>query len=244
MPVKQVPGGKWKVVKKDGKLGKTAFSTKSAAQSRARGPGKKAKGRKVAKRPAAKKPAKRRSSSTSATSSFSRIGTGRSYQAGRATALILAPASHEVLAVVTEGKPPAQAGRDLFDRVKSRPMLTHEAIVAADIIVDRSRKVGQAAALSRGSVTAWLPEGYLLGSGVMDVLVDKLGARDVHTRYIQRQTGWSPVSNTWNPQRARIYRIAKHGGQAVRILSGRVKILTRAKRMLQETILRPMGATL
>lgn len=237
MPAEQQKDGKWRIKKKDGTLGKRNFSSKKnalAAQRSGAKAGKKKPGKKVAKK----------SSGTSATTTSSRIGTGRSYQAGRATALIVAPISHEVLGIVTEGKDPTQAGQDLFDSVRTRPVLTHEAIVAADIIIDRSRKVGQAAALSRGSVTAWLPEGYLLGKGVQDVLVDKLGADAVHTRYIQRQTGWSAISNTWDPQRARIYRIAKHGGQAVRIASGRVKILKRAKRMLQETILRPLGATL
>ncbi len=239
MVVKQNKDGTWSVVTKAGPLGKTKFSTKSAAEARARGPGKKGKGKGKGKA-VAKKP----TGGTSATTTSSHVGTGRSYQATRATALILAPVSHEVIGIVTQGKAPRAAGESLLATVKSRPMLTHQAINAADIIIDRSRKVGQAAAMSRGSVTAWLPEGYVLGSGVMDVLVDKLGAEAVHTRYIQRQTGWSPISNTWNPQRARVYRILKHGGQAVRILSGRVKILTRAKRMLQETILRPMGATL
>ncbi len=239
MVVKQNKDGTWSVVTKAGPLGKTKFSTKGAAESRARGPGKKGKGKGKGKAVA-----KKSKGGTSATSTSSRVGTGRMYQGARLTALVLAPVSHQIIGVVTQGKNPTLAGEDLLAVVKSKPHAAHQIVNVADIIVDRSRKVGQAAALSRGSITAWLPEGYLLGKGVQDVLIDNLGAEAVHTRYIQRQTGWSGISNTWVPQRARMYRILKHGGQAIRIGASRIKILQRVKRALTESILAPLGGHL
>ncbi len=241
MATRKVKGG-YKVVKKDGSLGKTLFKTQTAAASRARGPGKK--GRAVARRPAAKKPAKRRATKATATTSGSTApGTGRSYQAVRLTALAVAAGTHQVLGIALEGKDVETAGRRLFEVAKSRPHLTHLGVVAVDLVIDKSRKVGQAAAMSRGSVTAWAPEVYDLGMGVIDAL-DGASEVQIHNRYVSRTTGWSPAGNVFNRANMRTYRLLKHGGQLARIGGTRIKFLQRIKRVVQENILRPVGATL
>lgn len=246
MPVKQIPGGKWKVVKKDGKLGKTAFNTKSAAQSRARGPGKKGakrKGKAVAKR-AARKPAKRRSSSKSATSSSpQKIGTGRGYQGVRLTMLVLSPATDQAFAIQAGGQTVSGALTQIGHDVQARPYLSHLGIVAADVAIDTNPKVGQAAALSRGSITAWAPEVYIAAMGVEDWRTGQ-GARQIHGNAILRQTGYNPADGSWDPARMRTYRTIKHGGQVIRYAGSHIKMAERLKRRIQESFLRPLDLTL
>ncbi len=235
MPAEQQKNGKWKIKLKGGGLGKREFSSKANALAAQQSGGAKKPGKKVAKRPGTK--------ATATTSGSKAPGTGRSYQAVRLTALGVAVGTDQVLAITLEGKDVETAGRDLLETAKSRPHLTHLGIVAVDLVIDKSRKVGQAAAMSRGSVTAWAPEVYDVGMGVIDAL-DGASERQIHNRYVRRTTGWSPIGNVYNRSAMRTYRLLKHGGQLVRIGGTRIKVLQRIKRVVQENILRPVGATL
>lgn len=235
MPAEQQKDGRWRIKKKDGTIGKRKFSSKKNALAAQRSSGAKKPGKKVAKKGGTK--------ATATTSGSKAPGTGRSYQAVRLTALAVAAGTDQILAIATEGKDVETAGRDLFEAAKSRPHLTHLGIVAVDLVIDKSRKVGQAAAMSRGSVTAWAPEVYEVGMGVVDAL-GGASERQIHNRAISRVTGWSPIGNVYNRAAMRTYRLIKHGGQLVRIGGNRIKVLQRIKRVVQENILRPVGATL
>lgn len=234
MPATQQKDGTWRIKKKDGTLGTRKFTSKKNALAAQRGGG--------AKKPA-KKGGKKSTSKAVATSGSSAPGTGKTYQGIRLTAMALAPATDEMIAIVAEGKDVRQAGEDLWNKAKSRPHLTHLGIVAADVIVDRSRKVGQAAAMSRGSVTAWAPEVYTVALGVIQAS-QGTSERDIHRGFHRRTTGYDPTTNKTVLKNARTYRMIKHGGQLIRIGAGRVKVLRKLKSIVQENILRPVGATL
>ncbi len=235
MPAQQQKDGTWRIKKKDGTLGTRKFTSKKNALAAQRSGGAKKPGKKVTKKGGTK--------ATVTTSGSKAPGTGRSYQAVRLTALGVAAGTDQVLAITLEGKDVETAGRDLLATAKSRPHLTHLGIVGVDLIIDKSRKVGQAAAMSRGSVTAWAPEVYDVGMGVIDAF-GGASERVIHNRFISRTTGWSPIGNVYNRSAMRTYRLLKHGGQLIRIGGNRIKILQRIKRVVQENILRPVGATL
>ena len=239
MPATQQKDGTWRIKKKDGTLGTRKFTSKKNALAAQRSGGAK-KG--------AKKPAKKGGgggSNPATTSSSHRVGTGKGYQSVRATVLLLSPITERGIRVVQGKTTPSAALASLRQHGLARPHLTHLAVVTGDIMVDRSKKVGQAAAMSRGSVTAWLPEVYLGLKSGEDVFVESVNDPEIlHSRIIQRTTGYAPAQNRWRGRDALTYRLIKHGGQAVRLVGNRVKIAGRAKRALQELILRPMGATL
>ncbi len=235
MPAQQQKDGTWRIKKKDGTLGTRKFMSKKNALAAQRSGGAKKPGKKVTKKGGTK--------ATATTSGSKAPGTGRSYQAVRLTALALAAGTNQVIAIATEGRDVEVAGRRLFEVAKSRPHLTHLGIVGVDLIIDKSRKVGQAAAMSRGSVTAWAPEVYDVGMGVIDAL-GGASEQQIHNRYVSRTTGYSPAGNVFNRVNMRTYRLLKHGGQLIRIGGTRIKFLQRIKRVVQENILRPAGATL
>lgn len=236
MPAELQKNGKWRIKKKDGTLGKRNFSSKKNALAAQRS------GAKAGKKPG-KSVAKKPSGGKAATTSSRSIGTGKSYQGVRLTLLAIAPATQEVFAVQAGARTMSQALTKLGKDVRSRPYLSHLGIVAADVVVDRSRMVGQSAAMSRGSVTAWAPEVYIFAKGVEDW---QGGARplQIHSRAIARETGYDALSATWNPARMRTYRTIKHGGQLLRIGASRIGLLKRLKRVVQDSMLRPIGATL
>ncbi len=235
MPAEQQKSGKWRIKKKDGTLGKRDFTSKKNALAAQRGGGAKGK-------PKAKPKGKGKAATTTTASKMP--GIGRSYQGAKATAMILAPATHQAIGVLDKGRKPGVAGAQLVAVVKGREHLKHQAINIADIVIDRSRRVGQAAALSRGSVTAWAPEVYLAGKALEDIFIEDQSAEVVHNRFIARQTGYAPLNDNLVASRARSYRLLKHVGQAARIAASRLPVLNRAKRALQELVLRPIGATL
>jgi hypothetical protein len=235
MPAEQQKDGTWRIKKKDGTIGKRKFSSKKNALAAQRSGG--------AKKKPGKKVAKKGGTKATTTTGSSTPGTGKSYQAVRLTALAVAAGTDQVLGIVLDGKDVETAGRDLIEVAKSRPHLTHIGVVGVDLIIDKSRKVGQAAAMSRGSVTAWAPEVYDVGMGVLDAF-GGASERQIHNRFISRTTGWSPIGNVYNRSAMRTYRLLKHGGQLIRIGGNRIKILQRVKRVVQENILRPAGVTL
>ena len=236
MPAEQQKSGKWRIRKKDGTLGKRDFTSKKnalAAQRSGAKAGKKKPGTKVAKK-----------AGTSATSSSSKkIGTGKSYQAVRLTMLAISPVTSKALAIQAEAKTVSGALTQLRTELVSPAYATHLGVVTADLLIDRSRMVGQAAALSRGSVTAWAPEVYIGVKGVED-WQRGVGAWGVHDNAIRRQTGYDPANGTWDARQMRTYRTIKHGGQIIRIAGNRIGLMKRLKRALQDSILRPIGATL
>lgn len=231
MATEKVKDG-FRVKLKGGGLGKRLFKTQKAAQAQSRG--KRKPGKAVTKK------AKKGTTAAATTSKPPRVG--RSYQGVRLTMLAIAPVTREVIGVSTGAQTVSGALTKLGEDVRSRPYLTHLGIVAADVAIDRSRMVGQAAALSRGSVTAWAPEVYIFARGVED-WQGGADVQQIHARAVIRQTGYNTLNNTWVPKNARTYRLIKHGGQALRIGANRIGLLKRLKRAVQDSILRPVGAT-
>ncbi len=234
MPTIKVKDG-WKWKSKDGTLGKRVFRTQKAAQSQGRGPGKKGKkpGKAVAKKP----------TGGTATTTSRKIGTGRSYQGVRLTMLVISPATDQAFAVQAGAQTIEGALTQIGQDVQSGPYLSHLAVVAADVAIDTHPKVGQAAAISRGSVTALAPEVYLGVKGVEDWRAGQ-GVRQIHGNAILRQTGYNPADGSWDPARMRTYRTIKHGGQVIRYAGSHFKMAERLKRRIQESFLRPLDLTL
>ncbi len=124
MATKAVKGG-FKVKKKDGSLGKTVFKTQKAAQSRARGPGKKGRKAPARRKPAVRKaPARKRSKSVATKGNPNRAPKmGAVLKGARAIDVVSAPAQ----GVATKGGGP----QDLINRYNNKAALKESVSGAA-----------------------------------------------------------------------------------------------------------------
>jgi len=182
-------------------------------------------------------------------------GIGLTYQTFRAGGAALAP----VTEAVTLAAHPA-ASRSLsamttrgINLLKARPsdIIIHEVVVVADVAVDK--KMGQAAAISRGSVSAILPEVYAGWRAWTDpsisavtLLSEKINR--AHREALKIEYGYNVGNNTgaYSDPRFRTYRLGKHGGQAFRWLRGRRQgknLIHRATEPLQK-VLSMVGGTI
>jgi len=185
----------------------------------------------VAKR-STKSVSKKRSTSKAAPRGPQKIGIGRAYQAANQGLCLGGPA---ITLGLDYGFNRMNARSDpvgtLQKRIISPEMAANVAITAADTYLDK--KVGQAAALSRKSVTAWLPEavkGWSASSyerqhgGVDKGTPTRLAYRWMWAdRGIVPGEGNGDISFNTNGG-VYPYRTAKHGGQAVRLFANRTKI--------------------
>ncbi len=241
MPAKQNKAGTWNVVKKDGTLGKRNFSTKSNALAAQRGPKKAGK---------AKPKGKRKGGSKAATTSNPNKapGTGKLYQGARLTALVVAPVTDRVIVVAQGRRTIGQGITDLKGKARHGSHVRHQLVNVADLTIDRNKHVQQAASLSRMSVTAWLPEALVAARTAEDFFVEGINDPSVlHRRYVERVNGYDPGLDKFTASKAREYRVAKHLGQAIRVLGSgerKVPIVSRVANVLRTEILNPLGATL
>lgn len=218
MATKAVKGG-FKVKKKDGTLGKTVFKTQKAAQSRSRGPGKKAAKRKA---PARKSPAKKK---TTRRTSVAKKGNpnnkspkiGAVLQSVKGAQAVAAPFIHTA---AVQGFNPAQNVPAIKARMNSAyagSLLVEGANHAVD------RKIAHGAALTRGSVTAWAAELFAAkqafdaasGSGGRDAVLA------VNQEMSKTIRGYDPQAATQDlgNQAFRTYQTIKIGGGVARRLS-------------------------
>ncbi len=125
------------------------------------------------------------------------------------------------------------AGAEVYNEIAKDPVpvIMHEGIIAADRYLDK--KMGQAGALSRRSLTAVLPEGYAALKGGLPLYGSRYKGRSARFRLREAnaklsvsQTGYNPIVNRsmYDDGTLHRYRSLKHGGQAVRWIANRTKI--------------------
>lgn len=167
---------------------------------------------------------------------------GRTYQGTRLTVLALAAAFEEGLETVG-GKDPRQALNDLRAKAFTGPHGKHLLVLALESALDKSRLTGQAAAISRGSVTAAAPEILVALEVALEARDRRLNVRDTQRLYTGRVTGYDPGNNTFDAKRMTRYRAVKHGGQLARFLANRTRLGQRITRPLKEAG-RMLGVTI
>ena len=239
MPAKQQKSGKWKIVKKDGSLGKRGFSSKKNALAAQRG------APKGGKKPAKKGGGGGKKAASNPGNPNKAPGTGKAYQGIRLTGLALAAPTEAGILVVQGRRSIGEGITRLRDRAFKQPHIKHQVINVADLTIDRNKHVQQAASLTRMSVTAWLPEALVAARSAEDWF--SAGVNDpweLHRRYVMRVTGYDPGAGDYDFKRAREYRLAKHVGQAVRIAARKLPIAKRVGDVLKHEILNPLGMTL
>lgn len=237
MPAVQQKNGKWRWRSKDGTLGKRGFNTKAAAQSQGRGPGK----------AGAKKPGKKKPGTSATTTPAKRYSPaiGATYQAVRGGAAALSPLT-EVVTLSARGDftlrtAGARARRFAALRGRKENLVVHEAAVLVDTAIDV--RAGQAAAISRGSATAILPELYAAYEAVSDPLQAvprPIGerVRIANQSLVITEFGFQPgdLTQRYTDPRFRNYRIGKHGGQLLRYARKKSKLVHRATEPLQKAL--------
>ena len=238
MVVKQNKSGTWQVVKKDGTLGKTKFTTQKAAVSRARGPGKKGGkgGKAVAKRPKGKGAKAATSGSSSKT-----MGIGAAYQAGKFTVQALSPV---IDSLIRHG--PTQAALDHAQSKGLFEYMKHLGVAGADMWLSRRFRVANA--LSRGSVSAWLPEGFAILRSVQASLGKSGGdaARSFNTHYSNITTGYDPDVGRWVPRvnpDTRTYHVTKWAGVGFRLARSKSKMVKAVTEPIHK-VLRALGLSI
>jgi hypothetical protein len=143
---------------------------------------------------------------------------GAQYTAAKHAATVLSPLTDVGLLAATQKGSIDQnnVGASLHARAMTGGYAGNLAVNAADAFLDR--KFGQAAALTRGSVTALVPEGYLalasFARGGKDI-------RAVHSNAVIVHQGYDPATGqgAFDDPNFRTYRLLKHGGQILRRLS-------------------------
>jgi hypothetical protein len=212
-----------------------------ALQRRAKKGGKQKTMPRTAHRPKGK--SRRRSAPKRAPSPKRPPGIGASYAAGRAAVLSMAPLTHEV-ALTTKDNIGTLPDRTI-ERAFTGAYAANLAVLAADAAIDR--KAAQSGALSRGSVTAWLPEAFVMLRAAEPIISggisrDSLAA--ANTLAVRTTNGYDVGAGALNlsdPDFVR-YRTMKHVGQVIRIVANRTSIGRAIARPLKKG-LRVIGAT-
>ena len=236
MPAVKQKDGTWRVKKRDGTLGKRKFSTQANALAAQRGaPGKKKGTRskkggktKAVTKTTRKSPAKK-AAANATPAKPPKIGSA--YTAGKASVMLFAPVTDEILAGQKAGTPAQEVLQAAAAKVRSIPYLYNLAVTAADAAIDR--KTAQATALTMGSGTAMLPEVFLASILISEVrkraVFDAQSARNVHSRLVLAHQGYDVQRNAIASDNDdfRTYRLLKHGGQTIRMLRGKSGIVKR-----------------
>ena len=153
-------------------------------------------------------------------------GFGQAYLDGKLTAQVAAPAID--LATHLQGVGAQQAYEDLKFHVLSKEY----AEGAASAIVQRwaDKKVGQAAALSRGSVTAWAAELVPVATTWSEKRGQ--GLRAIFSGYNARTTGYNPGEQRFDLNQVTPYAAAKYGLGVARKIANRTRLLAPVKKGL------------
>lgn len=208
-----------KQASREGKKGK-AFKARVAQLLKGTGGGGKGKSN----------PAKGSTSTDLATTSTNKKGPGlgSTYSAGKNIIMIMSPGTEVVLQRVTAGAPVAV--RETLDEIGAKVIDMDYAgnvlITMADNFIDSHPKIGQRAALSRKSVTAWLPEAFL-GLIIADVIkqhggLTKRAVLQIHQQVVLAVNGYNVFLGELQFETSdfQTYRGLKHGGQGLRIIHG------------------------
>lgn len=173
---------------------------------------------------------------------------GAAYTAGKHTAALLAPVTDVAFnASAPIEKNPMESGRTAIRKVVSLPYAVNVGVSIADSFIDAKTK--QANALSKGSITAWIPEAYL-GLVALEVGSRHKGAfgreavRDINENLVVAHQGYSPAFDriAFDSQFFRTYRTLKHGLQLVRIVANRTGVGQRLTSPIRKA-LQAVGAT-
>lgn len=168
---------------------------------------------------------------------------GRIYQGTSTGLAVLSPVTAQAILWVQDKKLPDAAERDWVKRkILSVPYAVNLAVEGATAVIDK--KMGQAAALSRGSVTAWAAEA-LLAAEVAAEARSQGSVYTAHQVWSEHRNGYDPAFNGTVLQDAIPYRVVKHGGQVLRKLrtssAKRGGLISRLLEPVSEYILRPVG---
>lgn len=160
---------------------------------------------------------------------------GASYTHGKQGLAVVSPVTDKALRTVSVGASIAElqnSAKQLETQARANPQawLSQGVTVALDGVVDA--KMRQANALSRRSVTAWLPEffmgsrgleGWQRGGNISDSF--RQSQREMSIAY----TGFdpAPINHQLSAPAHRTYRLIKHGGQLARLLRSKVKLVKR-----------------
>ena len=217
-----------KAAKKKGLKGQ-AFRTFVGNATRGKGGGSKKPGKAVAKRPGNPSPA---AATTGETAPKKPPRMGAVYSSTKSTFLAISPVTDEVIVGLAKKSSPQDiltaAGRKVFTFAEAYNL----GIVGLDEALDKATAHKQA--LTGGSLTAIAPELYLFtlaldsarqagrGSGLA-------GAQLVHRRVVMAHQGYDPakgeIRTDW-PE-FRTYRLARHGGQGLRLARRKSKLVKR-----------------
>lgn len=145
---------------------------------------------------------------------------GQSYRAGTTAIVALSPVVDEVINSAQSRK---------FNTLPANLKAKLTTGTAANLVVGAidaalDSKMGHSAALSRGSITAWLPEGIRLGATAtgggarFGGGTTGISARGANAAFARSTTGYDPTTATWNPGDASFwtYQGFKRGGQVAR----------------------------
>ena len=254
MATKKVTGG-FVTVSKTGRVGSKVFKTKAGAEKVQRTARKnlaKTRGGKAAAKP------KGKGSSNPATAGTTAVATtGGSAKTGMGKAFLNAQTGLELLAPVGEGLLRTWLSlkgdlsdvvlKDIPEKVLTTAYAFNVAIASGDRWLDK--KLGQAAALSRGSVTAWGPEVYA-GALAIEAGIRNRGSMQsnvaaAHRTYIAVMNGYDVRTSSITIGPATVtYRTAKHAGQLLRKMRGRSKLVHGLTEPIREFVLKPIGLTI
>lgn len=145
---------------------------------------------------------------------------GASFRAGTKMIEVLSPVTDETVNSIK-----ARNFKTLPANIKSKAWTTgygaNLVIATADAALDT--KMGHSGALSRGSITAWVPEvirgadALAAGAGAHG---GKMDGRAAHAAFVESGTGFNPQSGTWSiAPRTIAYQGAKRVGQIIRRLA-------------------------
>ena len=175
---------------------------------------------------------------TTAATKTKRPRAGASFQAVKVTGQAAMPLTDFVLAPVEK----TTANLDAHMRARVNWDLGKGyGVAAADFAASSHRLVGHAAALTRLSVTALAPEGYLALKAYEDVTA-KASARTVHRNLAIATTGYDPVAPTWSAHlRLKTYMKIKYIGAGLRLIANRTRFGRRIMRPIRQNVLKELG---
>ena len=162
----------------------------------------------------------------------------KSYQGARLAATVLSPVVEG--ATVAVWRKSSSVPQNIMAYVNQMradpgPYAISLGVMAADTLIDK--RLRQTAAMARKSVTAIGPEIVPLLAAWNEYTRHKgSGAAEAATwannAWNAAISGYDPIHNTWDPDKMKNYRIAKHGGQAIRLARAKIPIVKSITDML------------
>ena len=161
----------------------------------------------------------------------------KSYQAARMGAAVLGPITTGVAIASWKGGPVPDHIMTYVNMIRSDPVPYGASllVMAGDTLLDK--RLRQTAAMARRSITAIGPELVPMLAAWGEYTKHKgepagLLAARANNAWNSAVSGYDPGSNTWDLSRMKNYRIAKHGGQLVRLARAKIPIVKSITDML------------